>query len=190
MFSHKKKYYLIVESIKDINLNNIKKRNKFIIIYRNNENNEKFDQLLKFRNICKRKNILFYIANNFILAKNLKADGFYISAYNHKFKKPLINNTKFKIIGSAHNVNEIRTKKLQGCSKIIFSRLFKTPYQYKKGYLGIVRYNLMANLFRNQLIPLGGIKILNLNKLKNVNCDAFTVFSEIKKKPAIIDRLF
>ena len=180
MFSHKKKYYLIVESIKDINLNNIKKRNKFIVIYRNNENNEKFDQLLKFRNICKRKNILFYIANNFILAKNLKADGFYISAYNHKFK----------IIGSAHNVNEIRAKKFQGCSTIIFSRLFKTSYQYKKGYLGVVRYNLMANLFRNQLIPLGGIKISNLNKLKNVKCDAFTIFSEVKKKPAIIDRLF
>jgi len=113
--------------------------------------------------------------------------------YQHtiiSFKKPLINNTKFKIIGSAHNVNEIRTKKIQGCSKIIFSRLFKTSYQYKKGYLGVVRYNLMANLFRNQLIPLGGIKISNLNKLKNVNCDSFTVFSEVKKKPAIIDRLF
>ena len=29
-----KKYFLIIESIKDINLENIKKRNKFIIIYR------------------------------------------------------------------------------------------------------------------------------------------------------------
>ena len=190
MFSHKKEYYLIIESTKDINLSNIKKRNRFIVIYRNKKNNEKFDQLLKFRNICKRKNIYFYIANNLILAKNLKADGFYISAYNRKFKKPLINNSKFKIVGSAHNINEIRTKKIQGCSKIILSRLFKTSYQHKKGYFGIIRYNLLANLFKNQLIPLGGIKVSNLNKLKNVNCDAFTVFSEIKKKPAIIDRLF
>ncbi|MDA9180777.1 thiamine phosphate synthase [Pelagibacteraceae bacterium] len=190
MFSHKKKYYLIIESIKDINLSNIKKRNKFIVIYRNKKNNEKFDQLLKFRNICKRKHIYFYIANNFILAKNLKADGFYISAHNLSFKKPLINNFKFKIIGSAHNINEVRTKKKQGCSKIIFSRLFETSYQYKKGYLGVIKYNLMANLFKNQLIPLGGIKMSNLNKLKNINCNSFTIFSEVKKKPAIIDRLF
>ena len=35
MFILKKKYFLIIESIKDINLKNIKKRNKFIIIYRN-----------------------------------------------------------------------------------------------------------------------------------------------------------
>ena len=190
MFSHKKEYYLIIESTKDINLSNIKKRNRFIVIYRNKKNNEKFNQLLEFRNKCKRKRIYFYVANNFNLARNLKADGFYISAYNHKFKKPLINNSKFIIIGSAHNNNEIRTKKMQGCSRIIFSRLFKTSYQYKKGCLGIVRYNLMANLFKNLLIPLGGIKISNLNKLKHVKCDAFTVFSEVKKKPAIIDRLF
>ena len=48
MFSHKKEYYLIIESTKDINLSNIKKRNRFIVIYRNKKNNEKFDQLLKF----------------------------------------------------------------------------------------------------------------------------------------------
>ena len=190
MFSHKKKYYLIIESIKDINLSNIKKRNKFIVIYRNKKNNEKFDRLLKFRNICKRKHIYFYIANNFTLAKNLKADGFYISAHNLSLKKPLINNLKFEIIGSAHNINEVRIKKKQGCIKIIFSRLFETSYQYKKGYWGVIKYNLIANLLKNQLIPLGGIRMSNLNKLKNVNCNSFAFFSELKKKPAIIDRLF
>jgi len=190
MFAFKKKYYLFVESIKDINLSNIKKRHKFVIIYRNKKNNEKFDQLLIFRNICKRKHIYFYIANNFILARNLKADGLYISAYNHEFKKPLVNNFKFKIIGSAHNIKEINIKKRQGCSRIIFSRLFKTSYQYKKGFLGVIKYNLMANLFKNQLTPLGGIRMSNLNGLKIVDCDAFCIFTEVKKKPAIIDRLF
>ena len=37
MFAFKKKYFLIIENIKDIDLKNIKKRNKFIIIYRNNK---------------------------------------------------------------------------------------------------------------------------------------------------------
>ena len=49
MFIFKKKYYLIIESIKDINLKNIKKRNKFTIIYRNQKNLEKKEDLLKFR---------------------------------------------------------------------------------------------------------------------------------------------
>ncbi|MDC0437712.1 thiamine phosphate synthase [Pelagibacteraceae bacterium] len=190
MFAFKKNYYLIIESIKDINLSIIKKRHKFIIIYRNKKNNEKYDELLMFRNMCKRKHIFFYVANDLFLARNLKADGLYISAFNRKIRKPFSNNFKFKVIGSAHNVKEINIKKLQGCSKIIFSRLFKTSYEYKKSFLGIIKYNLIANLFGNQLVPLGGIKISNLNKLKTVDCEAFTVFSEVKKKPAIIDRLF
>jgi len=42
-----------------------------------------------------------------------------------------------------------------------------------------------------ELIPLGGIKYTNLNKLKLVRSDSFAILSEIKKKPAkIINRLF
>ena len=190
MFAFKKKYFLLIESIKDINIRNLKKYNKFTIIYRNNKTKENFNQLLKFRKQCKLKLADFYVANDKKLAVSLGADGIYLSSYNTNLDSLYLRRTNFKIIGSAHNVNEIRAKKLQGCSIIIFSRLFKTSYQHKKGYLGIIRYNLMANSFRNQLIPLGGIKISNLNKLKNVKCDAFTIFSEVKKKPAIIDRLF
>ena len=47
MFILKKKYYLIIESIKDIDLKNIKKRNKFFIIYRNYTKIDKFSDLLK-----------------------------------------------------------------------------------------------------------------------------------------------
>ena len=54
-------------------------------------------------------------------------------------------------------------------------------------------YAMVNNLSRisRNLIPLGGIKIKNLNKLKNVYCEGFALLSEIKKKPAkIISRLF
>ena len=50
MFAFKKKYFLIIESIKDFELKNIKKNNKFIIIYRrNNKKIENIDELKKFR---------------------------------------------------------------------------------------------------------------------------------------------
>jgi hypothetical protein len=42
-----------------------------------------------------------------------------------------------------------------------------------------------------QVIPLGGIKNQNLNKLNNVVGEGFAILSELKKKPAnIINRLF
>ena len=190
MFISKKKYFLIIESIKDIQLSNIKKSDKINIIYRNKKIKDNISELSNFRKICKIKKIKLFIANNIDLCKFLKADGIYISASNFNLNFRRYKNFNFKIIGSAHNRKEILIKKHQGCSEIIFSRLFKTSYKFKKDYLGIVKFNLLNISNNNKLIPLGGIRLANLNKLKMLNCTSFVIFSEIKKKPAIIDRLF
>ena len=124
MFILKSKYFLIIENIKDFDLENIKIRNKFFIIYRNNKNIDKLDDLLKYRQKCKLKAIKFYVANNIKLAIILKSDGVYLSSFNKdlrflNYKKP-----NFEIIGSAHNFKEISFKIKQGCSSILLSKLF------------------------------------------------------------------
>ena len=187
----KKKYYLFLENTRDFNLNLIKIRNKFNIIYRNQNNVEKLEDLLKFRKSCKKKNIDFYVANNVDLLIKLKADGLYISAHN---KNLLLNNFSkkgFNIIGSAHNQKEINIKMTQGCKVVIFSRLFKTSYSFKKGYLGVQKFNLISLRNTLELVPLGGINETNLCKLKTVISTSFACLTAIKKKPAkIINRLF
>ena len=55
----------------------------------------------------------------------------------------------FDIIGSAHNYREIDEKLKQGCKIIIYSRLFETKYSYKKGFLGVPRFNIIS--FRTRL---------------------------------------
>ena len=190
MFISKNNYYLYIENTKTLNLSLIKKRNKFIIIYRNNSKHESINQLKIFRNECKKRSIKFYIANNLSTAIKCKADGLYISSYNKKnYNIPSIN-SYLKIIGSAHNVKEIYEKKKQGCEAIILSRLFRTNYPNKNSYLGIVKFNLTNVSFNEKLIPLGGIKHKNLNSLKLVKTNSFAILSEVKKKPAIIRRLF
>ena len=72
--------------------------------------------------------------------------------------------TKYKIIGSAHNIKELNLKIIQGCSYFIFSRLFETNYKNKPGYLGIIKFNLFKLSIKKNLVPLGGINLLNLNK--------------------------
>ena len=97
----------------------------------------------------------------------------------------------FEIIGSAHNIKELNIKLLQGCSDIIFPRLFKVAHPLKKGFLGIIKFNLFKLSRKENLVPLGGINISNLTKLKMVRSNSFALLSEIKKKPAkIINRLF
>ena len=191
MFSFKNKYFLIIESIKDINLKNIKLINKYIIIYRNTGKIENINQLIRFRRYCKCKNIEFYISNDEKLANFLKADGLYLSAHNKSLRLAKLKRSNFKIIGSAHNIKELNLKISQGCSFIIFSRLFEVSYSFKKGFLGVIRFNLLKLSRKENLVPLGGIRLSNLNKLKMVNCNSFAILSEVKKKPAkLINRLF
>jgi thiamine-phosphate pyrophosphorylase len=191
MFAHKKKYFLIIKSIRDINLRKIKKYNKFIIIYRNKDYNEKIVDLLKFRKECRLKLIKFYVANNLSLCVRLNSDGIYLSSYNKDLKILRFKRENFDIIGSAHNIKEIYLKKKQRCNYILFSKLFMVDYAKSSPIIGTVKFNKYLNYVSHILVPLGGIKTTNLNSLKNINSEGFAVMSEIKKKPAkIINRLF
>ena len=140
MFTFKNKYFLIIENIKDIDLRNIKLINRYTIIYRNADKVKNIDKLLKFRRFCKSKKIDFYVSNNQKLTSDLKADGLYISAHNTNLRLAKLKRSNFEIIGSAHNIKELNIKILQGCSSIIFSRLFKVSHPLKKGFLGVVKY--------------------------------------------------
>ena len=190
MFIIKKKYFLIIENIKDIELKNIKIRNKFYIIYRNNRVINKLNDLLIFRKICKIKAIKFYVANNIKLAKSLNSDGIYLSSFNRELKFLNYKRLNFEIIGSAHNFKEISNKIKQGCSSILLSKLFLVDYDKKSPSLGVVKFNSFFKISR-KIIPLGGIKNHNLNQLNNVLSEGLAILSEVKKKPAnIINRLF
>mgnify|MGYP001969398283 FL=1 len=191
MLMFKKKYYLLIENTRDINLNLIKIRGKFNVIYRNLISKEKIETLKIFKNNCKKYGIDFYIANDTNLLSKVKADGLYISAYNRNLLLSAYSKKGFKVIGAAHNQREIDIKVKQGCKIIIFSRLFKTADPNKKGYLGVQKFNIISLRSKAQLVPLGGININNLSKLNTVLSESFACLSAVKKKPTkIISRLF
>ena len=97
MFTKKNKYFLLIESIKDIDLKNIKIRNKFLIIYRNNKNIDNLDDLFIFRRKCKLKGVKFYVANNISLAVDLNSDGIYLSSFNKGLRILNYKKKKFEI---------------------------------------------------------------------------------------------
>ena len=190
MFTYKNNYYLYIENTQILDLNLIKIRNKFIIIYRNIRKKEDLKQLIKFRLKCKQKGIKFFIANDIKLSMRIKADGLYLSAFNKSFMAKYKCFGKLDLIGSAHNHKEILYKKKQGCTKIVLSRLFQTDYKNKTDFMGVIKFNITKKLSSIELIPLGGIRINNLNRLKIVNSGALAILSDLKKKPASNSRLF
>ena len=118
------KYYFINK----FETNNIDKLdNQTTIIYRDYSSetvNEKL--IIKIKNYCKKKGIKFYLSNNIQTAIKLNLDGVYIPSFNKNTKHLAYSLRKnFKIIGSAHNLGEIRTKETQKVDKIFLSSLFK-----------------------------------------------------------------
>ncbi len=168
----KYKYYFISK----FETNNIDKQDKqTVIIYRNYSNfnvNEKL--ILKIKKKCRKNGIKFYLSNNVKLALKLKLDGAYIPSFNRKlnhlnFSYP----KKFDIIGSAHNLKEIKIKELQKVNKIFLSSLFKI----NKNYLGINRFKIISKLTKKKVVVLGGISKKNLKKLRLLNNPDFAGIS-------------
>ena len=159
-----RKYYFINK----FDTNNIDKQDKqTAIIFRNYSSNSA-DQLLilKIKRYCKKKSIKFYLSNDFKLAIKLDLDGVYIPAFNTSFKHLSYSIKKnFKIIGSAHNLKEIKEKENQNVEKIFLSSLFKR----NKNYLGMNKFRLLSNLTKKRVVVLGGVSKVNLKKLKLLN---------------------
>ena len=113
------------------------------------------------------------------MSLNLKLDGAYIPSFNRSYRHLSYKfRNNFNLIGSAHNLRQIRVKERQKVKLIFLSSLFKE----NKNYLGINRFNNLSKLTKRQLIALGGISIENLKKLKVVNCYGFSGIRYFSKK--------
>ena len=119
-----RKYYFINK----FDTNNINKQDKQTTIIYRNYSSKPIDQILilRIKRYCKKKSIKFYLSNNIKLAIKLNLDGAYIPAFNKSLKHLAYTYKKnFRIIGSAHNLKEIRIKENQNVRKIFLSSLFK-----------------------------------------------------------------
>lgn len=136
------------------------------VILRNYQKKPDLKSIIKFKKICKIKKLNFYLANNIKLAINANLDGVYIPSFNKSLN---LNNFKnfrknFNIIGSAHNIKELKIKEKQGVNLIFLSPLFLTK-AYNKS-LGIIKFNFLTKLTNKPVIALGGIRKHNLSKIK------------------------
>ena len=166
------KYYFINK----FDTNNINKQDKqTAIIFRNYSSNIKNEDLiLKIKNYCKKKRIKFYLSNSIELAIKLNLDGAYIPSFNKNTNHLAYSYKKnFDLIGSAHNLQEIRVKEKQGVKKIFLSSLFKK----NKNFLGINRFKILSNLTKTNVVALGGISKSNLKTLHLLNPLAFAGIS-------------
>ena len=77
------------------------------------------------------------MANNYKLALKMDLDGVYIPSFNNDLKHlNYLKKKNFIVLGSAHNIKEIRIKEVQKVDAIFISSLFNK----KKNFLGINKF--------------------------------------------------
>ena len=178
MHIKKIKLYYFIKKFDPNHLSDLNKN--IIVIYRNYTNKNKIKTIIKIKKFCKKDNRKFIISNNFKLALKLNLDGIYIPSFNknlnynnYKVKK------KFIIIGSAHNISEIRIKEWQNVDEIFISPIFKVK---NSRYLGINKLKLLSKYTSKKIIALGGINKKNIMRLKQANISGIAGIDLFQKK--------
>ncbi len=169
------KYYFI----NSLDTNNLQKQDKeTIIIYRNySSSNINIDKLIKLKNFLRKKGNKFFLANNFKLALKLGLDGVYIPSFNKNFNHLAYSTfLNFAVVGSAHNLKEIRIKELQQVQNIFISSVFKK----NKNYLGLNKFKILDKYTKKKVVALGGISKKNLKKIELTNISSIAGISYFK----------
>ena len=130
--------------------------------------------ILKLKKFCKEGGKKFYLSNDIKLAIKLDLDGVYLPSFNKNLNHLSYSlKKKFQIVGSAHNLKEIKNKENQKVKSIFLSSLFKK----NKNFLGINRFKLLSNLTKKKVVVLGGISKSNIKQLKLLNFSGFAGIS-------------
>ena len=169
-----KQYYFIEKFDKKILEN---QSTETAIVYRNYTKKIKKLEILKLREFCKKRKLRLFLSNNFKLALELNLDGAYIPSFNKSFYHLNFRLKKnFIIIGSAHNLREIRIKELQKVDAIFLSSIFKK----NNNYLGLFKFLNLSSLSKKNVIALGGISKKNKKILNMINLWGFAGISYFK----------
>ena len=130
--------------------------------------------VLKLKKFCKEGGKKFYLSNDIKLAIKLDLDGVYLPSFNKNLNHLSYSlKKKFQIVGSAHNLKEIKNKENQKVKRIFLSSLFKK----NKNFLGINRFKLLSSLTKKKVVVLGGISKSNIKQLKLLNFSGFAGIS-------------
>ena len=178
MHNYLPKFYHFIDNL---NIKNVKHlNNKVALIYRNYENKPTENEILKFKRYCKKEKKKFLISQYYELVKKYNLDGLYIPSFNKKKIFSInLNKANLILVGSAHNIKELRIKEKQGVQLIFLSPIFETKKSNRP--LGLYRYNLLANHTKLPTIALGGIRTHNIKFLKILKTNGFAAINFFNK---------
>ena len=124
------KFYFI-SNLKNINIDKLD--NKSAVIYRNYKNKLNINEIIKVKSFLSKKNIKFFLSNNFKLSLKLGLDGAYLPSFNKDFK-----HLSYKIKSSFIITMLKRSLSVTTCFTI-----FKLTFNI---FVSVIKYSLSAKM--------------------------------------------
>ena len=178
---HIPKIYCFIDDLNKDYIDNLK--NDVAIIYRNYKEKLNIKKLIDFNNHCKKKKKYFYLANYPKIAIKLSLNGVYIPSFNKKINLITGKPRNFLVLGSAHNLPQIRVKEKQGAECIFLAPLFLT--KKSNNFLNVCNFKILSNQTNKKVIALGGLKKNNIGRIKLLNIHGYASISLFKKNMSI-----
>ena len=171
------KYFYFID---EFNKNEIEKLpTQISLIYRNYQKENNPNELRKLVIHCKNNRRKVFISNNLKDAIKYNFDGLYIPSFYKQLRFQNKAKKNLEIIGSAHNVTELKIKEKQGCSPIFLSPVFKNDKNKK--FLDVIKTNLLKKMTKNKIVLLGGINQKTIKRSKLCAASGVAAISWIKK---------
>ena len=168
--------WLFTDSIKTLNpitlTKSLPEKSGVVIRHYNSKNKEVI--IRKIINIKKRKALTVLISGKY--RRNFNADGNHLPQwvnYNNKLKK--------LASVSVHSGRDIRKSINLKADLVFIAPVFPSTSHENKQHLGVVKLGLLARLFKNHVIALGGINNKNIVRLRSLpisGCAGIDVFIE------------
>jgi len=183
-------FYFFTSHINEQISKNVLKFKNIAIVYNETSVND-LKNFLIIKKFCKYNNLKLYILDNLRIAYQFNLDGIVLSHTNRQliFLNKITYKKEFKIIGKVHNQREYYFKKRQNCKSIILSPIFSNKKYTNNCLLGVVKFNLISNHWRENTFAMGGINSSNFKRIKEtkalgIGFNSFMISPEIKK-PAL-----
>ena len=163
MKNNKLDYYIFIEELNEIIIQNIIRLKRKKLILNIIISIKSSDKIIKF---AKANQINFFFIDDVKYAIKNNASGVFLTSKNKCLRSNIKEATKLMVIGSAHNQLEYYIKKKQNCTTIMLSPIFfNNKYSHNK-ILNPIKFNLITLNWITYICALGGINLMNLKRIK------------------------
>jgi len=182
-------FYFFTSHINEQISKNVLKFKNIAVVYNETSVND-LKNFLIIKKFCKYNNLKLFILDNLKVAYQFNLNGIVLSHNNKRaiFINKITVKKEFKIIGKVHNQREYYFKKRQNCKSIILSPIFSNKKYTNNQLLGVVKFNLISNHWRENTFAMGGINSSNFKRIKETKASGIGFNNFINnqiKKPVL-----